>query len=159
MFKAQIRIFVIGCVILFGMAIMAPWVAMAQDELKTASEYIVNQKKIYIEKTMELSLQEKEAFWPLYTEYESGLAKIRDERFELARNFLATHGVLSNAEALDMLAQSMKIDGNELRYKQAFVAKFRQVLPGRKVVRFYQAENRFDTAAAAELYRIIPVIR
>jgi cytochrome c oxidase assembly protein Cox11 len=45
-------------------------------------------------------------------------------------------------------------------FKQlSYVAKFMQVLPGRKVVRFYQAENRVDTATTAELYRHIPVIR
>ncbi|MDH4204001.1 MAG: hypothetical protein OEV45_00560 [Desulfobacteraceae bacterium] len=34
-----------------------------------------------------------------------------------------------------------------------------QVLSGRKVARFYQVENKFDTAAISQLYRNIPVIR
>ena len=146
-------------IVLFAVAVMAPWVANAQDDLRTASEVIKKQRQLYTKKIMELTPQESEAFWSLYAEYESGLSKIRGERIKLATSFLQSHGNLSDAEALNMLTEKLTIDGEELEFKQAYVAKFMQVLPGRKVVRFYQAENRFDTAATAELYRNIPVIR
>jgi len=144
---------------LFAFAVMTPWMADAQDDLKAASEVIKHQKKIYLEKIMELNAREKEAFWALYAEYESGLSKLRSKRIELAIKFLQNHGSLSDAEALDMLNQKLELDGADLKFKQSYVAKFMKVLPGRKVVRFYQAENRFDTAATAELYRNIPVIQ
>jgi hypothetical protein len=108
---------------------------------------------------MELTPQEKGAFWRLYAEYDSGLAQIAEKRITLATDFIASQGTLSDAKALDMLNQKLRIDGDELIFKQSYVSKFKQVLPGRKVVRFYQTENRFDTAATAELYRNIPVIR
>jgi hypothetical protein len=147
------------CIGLFAVAGMTPWEADAQEDLQAASEVIRHQKRIYMEKIMELNAQEKEAFWALYAEYESGLSKLRSKRIELAINFLQNHGSLSDAEAIDMLNQKLELDGADLKFKQSYVAKFMQVLPGRKVVRFYQAENRFDTAATAELYRNIPVIR
>ena len=157
--RVVIRKSIVVGILIFGVAVMNSWVANAQDDLQSASEVIRNQRKIYIEKTMELTPQEKDAFWRLYAEYESGLSKTRGERIELAMNFVQNHGDLSDAKALDMLNQKLRIDGDELKIKQAYVAKFMQVLPGRKVVRFYQAENRFDTAAITELYRNIPVIR
>ena len=108
---------------------------------------------------MELKPQEKQAFWPFYDEYESGLLKIRGELIELTTNFIKSQGFLSDAEAIAMLNQKLRIDGDALKFKQTYMAKFMQVLPGRKVARFYQVENRFDTAAISELYRNIPVIR
>ena len=144
---------------LWGFAVTMPQMAVAQDDLRAASEVIKVQKKIYIEKMMELTPQERQAFWQLYVEYESGLSNIRGKRIELATEFLRSHGRLSDTEAITMLNQKLRIDKDELEFKQSYVAKFMQVLPGRKVVRFYQAENRFDTAASAELYRNIPVIR
>ena len=108
---------------------------------------------------MELTAQEKEVFWPLYVEYESGLSKLRSKRIELATNFLQSHGSLSDSEAIAMLKQKLRLDSADIVFKESFITKFMQVLPGRKVVRFYQAENRFDTAATAELYRNIPVMR
>jgi hypothetical protein len=146
-------------IVLCVFMVMGPWVADAQDDLQAVSEAIRNQKRIYIEKVMELTPQEKAAFWRLYAEYDSGLAQIAEKRITLATDFIASQGTLSNAKALDMLNQKLRIDGDELIFKQSYVSKFKQVLPGRKVVRFYQTENRFDTAATAELYRNIPVIR
>ena len=156
--KAQIRKIISLVVAFYVFGFIIPWVADAQDDLRATSEVIINQRKLYIEKVMESTPQEKEAFWRVYAEYESGLAQIRAKRIELAVDFVKNHANFSDAEALDMLNQKLKIDGDELEFKQAYVVKFRQVLPGRKVVRLYQAENRFDTAATSELYRNVPVI-
>ncbi|MEJ2477088.1 MAG: hypothetical protein P8Y40_06235 [Desulfobacterales bacterium] len=146
-------------IVLCVFIVMGSRAADAQDDLQAVSEAIRNQKRIYIEKVMELTPQEKGAFWRLYAEYDSGLAQIAEKRITLATDFIASQGTLSDAKALDMLNQKLRIDGDELIFKQSYVSKFKQVLPGRKVVRFYQTENRFDTAATAELYRNIPVIR
>ena len=154
----SLKIIYAGIVVL-AFAAMTPWAADAQDDLRAASEIIKKQKRLYIEKMMELTQQEKDAFWSLYDEYESGLSKLREERIKLATNFLQSQGNLSDAEAIAMLNQKLRLDEADLKFKQSYVAKFMQVVPGRKVVRFYQAENRFDTAATAELYRNIPVIR
>ena len=146
-------------VFLLALAVMTPWAALAQEDLAAASEAVRIQKKLYIEKMMELTPQEEQAFWPLYDEYQSGLSKIRKELIRLTANFIQTQGLISDAEAIAMLNQRLKIDADELKFKQFYIAKFMQVLPGRKVARLYQAENRFDTAAMAELQRNIPFIR
>jgi len=157
--KTSIRHIISLVIVLCVFVVMGSWTADAQDDLQAVSEAIRNQKRIYIEKVMELTPQEKDAFWRLYAEYDSGLAKIAEKRITLATDFIVSQGTLSDAKALDMLNQKLRIDGDELAFKQLYVSKFKQVLPGRKVVRFYQTENRFDTAATAELYRNIPVIR
>ena len=157
--RAVIRKIIVVGIFIFGVSVMNSWVANAQDDLQSASEVIRNQRKIYIEKIMELTPQEKKPFWLLYAEYESGLSKIRGKRIGLAMNTVQNQGNLSDAEAIAMLNQKMKIDVDELKFKLSYVAKFMKVLPGRKVARFYQVENRFDTAAISELYRNIPVIR
>lgn len=152
------KIVVMG-IFIFGIGVMNSCIVNAQDDLKSTSEVIRNQRKVYIEKSMEFTLQEKESFWPLYTEYESGLSKIRGKRIELAMNIFQKRGILSDNEAITLLNQRMKVDVDELKYKLSYVSKFMKVLPGRKVARFYQAENRFDSAAIAELYSNIPGIR
>jgi cytochrome c oxidase assembly protein Cox11 len=159
MSSSLIRIILSVPIFLCGFTVLTLGVTMAQDELQAASEIIKKQKKLYIEKMMELTPQEKDAFWSLYDEYESGLSKLRGKRIKLATNFLQSRGNLSDADAIAMLNQKLRLDEADLKFKQSYIAKFMQVLPGRKVVRFYQAENRFDTAAEAELYRNIPVIR
>jgi len=152
------KIIVVG-IFIFVVAIMNSWLANAQDDLQAASEMIKNKRKIFIEEIMELTPQEKEKFWPLYDEFESGLSKIRRERIELELKFIRIHENLSDAEAMSMLKQRWRLDSDELKFKQAYLDKFKQVFPGRKVVRFYQAENKFDTAAISALYGNLPMIR
>jgi hypothetical protein len=159
MMRVLIRKILSVAIVLCAFAVMTPCAAMAQEDLRAASNVIKNQKRLYIEKMMELTPQEKQAFWPLYDEYESGLSTLRGKRIKLAANFLQSRGNLSDAEATSMLNQKLSLDGADLKFKQSYVAKFMQVLPVRKVVRFYQAEHKFDTAAQAELYRNIPLIR
>jgi len=152
------KIIVVG-IFIFVVAIMNSWLANAQDDLQTASEVIKNKRKIFIEEIMELTPQEKGKFWPIYDEFESELSKIRRERIELELKFIRNHENLSDAEAIAMLKERWRLDGDELKFKQAYSDKFIQVFPGRKVVRFYQAENKFDTAAIAALYGNLPMIR
>lgn len=152
------KILLVGSLI-FSVVVLSTWVADAQNDRQSASEVIKKQRKIYIEKIMELTPQEKKTFWPLYAEYESGLSKIREKRIKSAMAIVQNHDRISDAEAISMLKQKLKIDVDELKYKLSYVTKFMQVLPGRKVARFYQVENKFDTAAIFKLYRNIPVIR
>jgi len=49
-------------IVLFAVAVMIPWAANAQDDFQAASEVIKKQRKLYTEKIMELTPQEKEAF-------------------------------------------------------------------------------------------------
>ncbi|MGD8293819.1 MAG: hypothetical protein PVF37_19050 [Desulfobacterales bacterium] len=159
MSRRLIRIILLVPIFLCGFTVLTPGVTLAQDDLQAASEIIKTQKRLYIEKMLALTQQEKDVFWSLYDEYESGLSKLRGERIKLATNFLQSRRNLSDADAIAMLNQKLRLDEADLKLKQSYVVKFMQVMPGRKVVRFYQAENRFDTAAEAELYRNIPVIR
>jgi len=157
--RALIHKIIVAGILIFVVTIMNAWPANAQDDLQAESEIIKNKRKIFIEEVMELTSQEKEKFWPLYAEFESGLSKIRRERIELALKFIQNHETLSNDEAMAMLKQRWRLDSDELKLKQAYVDKFKQVFSGRKVVRFFQAENKFETAAIAELYGNIPMIR
>jgi len=157
--RALIHKIIVAGILIFVVTIMNAWLARAQDDLQAESEIIKNKRKIFIQEVMELTPQEKEKFWPLYAEFESGLSKIRRERIELALRFIQNHETLSNDEAMAMLKQRWRLDSDELKLKQAYVDKFKQVFPGRKVLRFFQAENKFETAAIAELYGNIPMIR
>ena len=145
--------------LVISITIVLPHIVKAQDDIRAATEAMNIQKRNYIETAMELTPVEKEAFSQVYAEYEAGLAAIEKKRVLLAAEFLANHDKLTDAGALDMLDRKLSIDREELAYKQSFVLRFMEILPGRKVLRFYQIENRLSTAATAELYRHIPVIQ
>lgn len=149
---------------MIGLVLVAAFVmggnmAVAGDKFDTTMEVIKNQRKDYIEKSMELSPQEEEAFWALYDEYHAELSKIRERFFKLYADFVEKQGYLSDEEAMDMLFKYLKMDEEEGKLIYAYLLKFKKVLPGRKVMRFYQVETRFDSAAIAMLHQHVPLIR
>ena len=152
------KLTLIGWVVI-GAMVISGQVAVAEEKLDATMEALKIQRKAYIEEAMELSLQEKEAFWTLYDEYLAELSKIRERLFKLFADFVEKQGYLSDAEALNMLDENLKIDAEEDKLMHVYLAKFKKVLPGRKVVRLYQLEFRFDTAASSMLFQNIPLIR
>ena len=53
----------------------------------------------------------------------------------------------------------MRIEEDRARLKAQYLPKFKKVLPVKKVARFYQIENKLDTALLAELAEAIPLAR
>lgn len=157
--KKMIRkLTLIGLAVVAAM-VMSAKVAIADEKLDAAMEAIKIQRKAYIEKAMELSPQEKEAFWALYDEYHADLSIVRGKLFKLFADFFEKQGYLSDEEALSMLSENLKIEEEEGKLVHVYLAKFKKILPGRKVLRLYQLETRFDTAALSALQQQIPVIR
>ena len=52
MMRGLSRMIISASIVLFAFAVVFPWMAKAQDDLRAASEVIRNQKKLYIDKMM-----------------------------------------------------------------------------------------------------------
>ena len=50
-------------------------------------------------------------------------------------------------------------EAQRARLKAQYLPRFKQVLPPRKVARFYQIENKLDIAILAEMAQAIPLAR
>ena len=65
---------------------------------------------------------------------------------------------LSEATALKLLEEFLKIERSKLNFKKLYIPRFQKVLPPKKVVRFYQVENKLDATINYELSREIPLV-
>jgi hypothetical protein len=43
--------------------------------------------------------------------------------------------------------------------KSKYVSRFQKILPARKVMRFFQADNKLDSVVASQLASIVPLAR
>ena len=117
----------------------------AQDkECKKAQmhEQFQADKVAFISQKMDLSVKEAEAFWPIYNEY----SKASDEAH---KEMMAAVGKIHKASELTDAEASAAIDAllaaqkkeNELMAQ--YTAKFKKVLPVKKVAAFFDAEDAF----------------
>jgi len=106
-----------------------------------------------------LTEEESEAFWPLYDEYREELAEVSESYVSVMSEFVERYQAaeLDNANAYRLLDESMKIQMTVMEIRQSYIPRFREILSGIKVVRFYQLENKVRAEVDAAFALAIPL--
>jgi hypothetical protein len=65
---------------------------------------------------------------------------------------------MSDAEASRLLEDYLANERERAELREKYLKPFAEVLPGRKLARFYQIENKIQAVLRYELAREIPVI-
>ena len=109
---------------------------------------------------MNLGLDDEEAsaFWPLYDRYQAELTVVGDRLLRLIEEYKRTFGKTTDDEARKLVDDYLDIQRDRVQLRRAYVKPFAEVLPGRKLMRFYQIENKIDAVMRYELAASIPVV-
>jgi len=129
------------------------------DNMQILRDKIKADKKLLVAANMELTDVEAKAFWPVYEGYQNELFLLRGRTVRLIKDYSDAYEKMSNDKAKALLDELMKIDSLGLKLRQAYLPKFRQVLPEVKVVRYYQIENKINAALNYELATNIPLMK
>jgi hypothetical protein len=147
-------------------AAIAMWMvspAVAQDKpadnMQVLLDKIKADKKLLVASNMELTESEAKAFWPVYEAYQKELFLLRTRTVKLIKDYADAYEKMSNDKAKALMDELMKIDSLTLKLRQAYLPKFRQVLPEVKVVRYYQLENKLNAVVNFELAANIPLMK
>jgi hypothetical protein len=129
------------------------------DNMQIVLEKIKADKKVLVAKNMQLTEAESKAFWPVYERYQDELFLLRVRTVKLIRDYANTYETMTNGTAKRLLDEYMRIETLRLKLRQAYLPKFRNILPGVKVVRYYQIENKINAALDYELGEGIPLAK
>jgi hypothetical protein len=163
---------VLTIVFVFALLLGAPAFVSAQayseqvsrkvtEDLNLTREVIQMKRKAIVALNMALTDYESQAFWPVYDEYWAEMKKIGDRDVALISDF-AKHYVyesLTNQKAEEMLKEWLSMKKDELKLKQKYSKKFKKVIPEKKVLRYFQIENKLDLIIDTELAAQIPLAR
>jgi len=142
-------------------AMVAP--ALAQDKpadnMVIVLEKIRADKKLFVAENMELAEAEAKAFWPVYEQYQDELFLLRARTARLIKDFSDGYEKMTNETAKKLMDEYMTIETLGPKLRQAYLPKFRKVLPEVKVVRYYQVENKIYAVLIYELARNIPLVK
>jgi len=78
---------------------------------------------------------------------------------KLIKDYAEAYEKMTNDTAKNLMDENMTIETLGLKLRQAYLLKFRKVLPEVKVVRYYQIENKINAALIYELARNIPLMK
>jgi hypothetical protein len=117
-------------------------------------------KKMLVAANMELTDAEASGFWPIYEAYQKDLQAL-DER--LNKTILSYADAYNDDKLTDqvvkaLFGETLSINEDEVKMRKAYLAKLAGVLPGKKVVRYLQIENKIRTMLRHELSAMIPLV-
>ena len=102
------------------------------------------QKKQIVAANMDLTEDEAEKFWPLYSRYAADLAKIYDTKIALFQEYLENYDSMSGEQAESYLRRRAAVEQDIMQVRLKYLPEFRKVLTGRETALFYQIDWRLD---------------
>ena len=155
--KVLIVLGILGAILVAGVPVIAQ--EKPADNMQLVLEKIRADKKLLVAENLQLTEAEAKAFWPIYSQYQDELFLLRTRTAKLITEYAAAYTQMSNATAKKLLDEYMTIEALGVKLRQAYLPKFRGVLPEVKVVRYYQIENKIQAALAYELGAKIPLMK
>ncbi len=137
----------------------APLRAQQQDKLEVTRAVVQAERKMIVAANLGLSESESAPFWVVYNEYHGQITKLNDGLIKLVSDLAKEFETLTDDRSVELLDQYMSFREDRLELRRKFKPKFAEVLPGKKLVRYYQIENKLDTIIDFDLARAIPLTR
>ncbi len=122
-------------------------------------EKIRADKKLLVAENMGLSEAEAKAFWPVYAQYQDELFLLRARTAKLIQDYADAYASMNDATAKNLLDEFLAIEEVGVKLRQAYLQKFRAVLPETKVARYFQIENKIQAILYYQLAANIPLVK
>jgi hypothetical protein len=100
-------------------------------------------KIAYITQKLGLTSEEAQKFWPVYNKFNDDLQKLRSSTKDKLADELSELATMSETEAEKTLNEMLNYKVSEAELIKKYASEFKKVLPVKKVVMLYKAENDF----------------
>jgi len=144
-----------------ALAMVVPGISQDKpaDNMQIVLEKVRADKKLLIAENMQLTEAEAKAFWPVYERYQDELFLLRARAAKLIKDFSDAYEQMTDETAKKLMDEYMTIETLGPKLRQAYLPKFRKVLPEVKVVRYYQIENKIYAVLIYEIAANIPLMK
>jgi len=135
-----------------------PAVAQTESDMQILAQKVKADKKLVVAANMQLTEDEAKRFWPIYDAYQADLRKINQRLAVAIKNFADAYnkGSVSDQTAKELIKEAIAIEDAEVKLKSSYVPRLEKVIPGMKVARYIQIENKIRAVIRYELAASIP---
>jgi len=135
----------------------APGLAQRAD-LDALRDAIRANRKALVAANLRLSDDEAGKFWAVYDRYQRETTTLGDRLEKVIQDYITSFGKVSDDKALKLVEDYLKVEADRVALRRSYMPEFAKTLPGRKVARFYQIENKMDAVIRYDLAATIPVV-
>jgi regulator of sigma D len=129
--------------------------AASMDALVSA---IRANRKALVAVNLELTDREAAGFWTVYDRYQQEINAIGDRLVDVIRDYSESFDTLTDDKAMKLIEAYLAVEVDRVAVRRNYLDAFSRTLPGRKLARLYQIENKMDAVLRYELAAAIPVV-
>lgn len=144
-------------VLLAAMMLVVPFTATADDAADLKKKILMDQKKLVVIENMEFTEDEAVKFWPLYEKYQDKLFVSNKHYGELIAAYASVYNTMTETEALALVDEYYQIQEEHLAIMKQYADDLKAILPGQKVFRYLQVENKLAAISRFEIAKRIPM--
>ena len=145
--------------ILLIIVLLLPASLLAETLAEIDVEQLTAKKKAIVKDSMQLTEKESAVFWPLYNDYDKILWTSFKRYKELIKKYMQERENLSEKKAKEMMNELLEIQTDDLKHKRAYVKKFRDKLPHKRVFQYFVLEEQFEAGFFALVAEKLPPIK
>jgi hypothetical protein len=128
---------------------------MSSDAVDQAGEV---EKRKLVADFLRLTNDESRRFWPIYARLQADLARLQGELEDHLRNYGRDYASMTDILALTYTRERLRNHEEHVRLLNVYIPRFLTALPGRKLARYYQIEERLYALVSSETAAEIPLL-
>src|SRR4030095_15139666 len=101
-------------------------------------------RKALVAVNLNLTDEEAKRFWPAYDQYQQQMNAVEDRLVKVIEDYTANFKNLTDEKAMQIVKDYLAVEADRVKVRQDNLPAFSAALPGRKVARFYQIEDKID---------------
>jgi hypothetical protein len=129
------------------------WVAPAfaldpsPKSMETLREEAKADKKALTAENLKLTATEDKAFWPLYESFQIDISKINERRSNLVKDYAKDYRdrSLTDQKAKQIISTYLAIEEDLLKLTKSYLEKLSGVIPDKKLMTYWQMENKIQS--------------
>jgi hypothetical protein len=131
---------------------------VTKDPAGIARDAMRADKRALVAANLDLTDAEARAFWPVYDRYQKDLGATRDTLFQVVEEDTLQSVKLTDRKALELVQRHLTAEAARAQVRSSYLKEIARVLPGLKVARFYQIENKLDALIGYGMAVRVPLV-
>ena len=117
------------------------------------------QKVAIITEVMGFTEAEDAAFWPIYREYDTEMAKLGDERVAMIAEYADNYSKMTDAVADKLATKAIELEGKRQAVKAKCYERVKTALSPRTAMRFLQVEHQLLLLIDLQIAASLPIAK
>lgn len=141
------------------LALAAPVMASTNDLVELMRSDLRTDKRMIVTKAMQMDEASSAKFWPVYSEYETELTKLNDQRVTMIKDYAAAYNSMTDEAAKDLIKRGFKLQESRTSLLKKYVSKMTKAVDVKTAARWAQVEHALDSAIDLQIASELPLLQ